>query len=73
MSQFLKLSQFFNGNRVPEVNVRCGRVYTKLDAQRPAEFKLLLEFFFTDDFGCSSRQDIQGFFDRMRHDGRRLE
>ena len=32
MSQFLKLTQFFNGNRVPKVNVWCGWVYTKLDA-----------------------------------------
>ena len=73
MSQFLKLPQFFNGNRVPKMNVWCGRVYTELDAKRSSEFKLLLEFFFADDFGCSSGQDVQGFFDRMRHDGRRLE
>ena len=47
--EVLKLSQFSQNNRVPKVNIRCGRVHPKLDPQRPAQRKLLAQFAFIDD------------------------
>src|SRR6516164_321392 len=54
MSKVLKLSQFSQNNRVAKVNIRCGRVYPKLDAQRPAQRKLLAQFALIDDLRRSS-------------------
>ena len=57
--EVLKLSQFSQNDRVPKVNIRCRRVHPKLDAQRPAERKLLAQFALIDDLRRSLVSTMQ--------------
>src|SRR5215471_4125754 len=61
MSKVLKLSQFSQNNRVAKVNIRCGRVYPKLDAQRPTQRKLLAQFALIDDLRRALFQQGKSF------------
>ena len=44
MAELLKLAHLIEEHRVPEVQVRRGRVKARLDAQRLPFFKLAQEF-----------------------------
>jgi len=50
VAEFLKMAQFVDEHRMTQVQVRCGRVETRLDPQRARLGQLLLQILLKKDF-----------------------
>src|SRR5208282_5789537 len=59
----LKVAQLLEHNRVPQMQIRRGRIHAELDSERTAEFQLRFEFRLRNDLNRAARERGHPLFD----------
>ncbi len=73
MAQLLELTQLVDQHRVPQVQVRGGRVEAGLDAQRLAALELLNQFRLDQYFFRTALDKRQLLFNRLHRQTRKAQ